>query len=146
MCVDMRRVNKEILCTCHITPTMEEIVSDLNAAVKFSKLDLKHGYHQLLLDEDSWYITTFTTHIGLWRYKRLNFGICCASKIFQNAIRETLGGIHILVYGNSLEEHNNNLKQVLSQLRKKGLTLNKKCAFSQYNLKYLGYIFTTGYG
>ena len=45
----------------------------------------------------------------------------------------------ILVYGKSPEEHDNNLKQVLSRLREKGLTLNKKkCAFSQDNL---GYIF-----
>ena len=37
----------------------------------------------------------------------------------------------------------NNMKQVLSQLRNKDLTLNKeKCAFSQENLKYLGYIFS----
>ena len=84
MCVDMRSANKAILRTRHITPTIEEIVSDLNGAVKFSKLDLNQGYHQLLLDEDSRYITTFTTHIGLWRYK---VGIFGASEIFQNAIR-----------------------------------------------------------
>ena len=69
MCVDMRSANKAILRTRHITPTIEEIVSDLNGAVKFSKLDINQGYHQLLLDEDSRYITTFTTHIGLWRCK-----------------------------------------------------------------------------
>ena len=120
-------------------------MSDVNGAVKFSKLDLNH---QLLLDEDSMYITTLTTHVGLWCYKRLNFGICCLSEIFQNAIRDPLGGIpgvlnvsdDILVYGKSPEEHDNNLKQVLSQLREKGLTLNKTtCTFSQDNLKHLGY-------
>ena len=136
MCVDMRSANKAILRTRHITPTIEEIVSDLKGAVEFSKLDLNHGYHQLLLDEDE-------DATGLWRYKSLNFGICCASEIFQNAIRETLGGIpgvlnvsdDILVYGKSPEEHDNNLKQVLSRLCEKGLTLNKKkCAFSQDNI------------
>ena len=151
MCVDMRSANKAILRTRHITPTIEEIVSDLNGAVKFSKLDLSQGYHQLMLDEDSRYITTFTTHMGLWRYKRLNFGMCCASEIFQNAIRETLGGISgvlnasddILVYGKSPEEHDKNLQQVLLRLREKGLTLNKKkCVFGRGNLKYLGYIFS----
>ena len=84
MCLNMRSANKAILLTRHITPTLKEIMSDLNGAVKFSKLDLNQGYHQLLLDEDSGYITTFTTHIGLWRYKHLNFGICCVSEIFQN--------------------------------------------------------------
>ena len=147
----MRSANKAILRTRHITLTIEEIVSDLNGAVKFSKVDLSQGYHQLMLDEDSRYITTFTTHMGLWRYKRLNFGMCCASEIFQNAIRETLGGISgvlnvsddILVYGKSPEQHDKNLQQVLLRLREKGLTLNKKkCVFGRDNLKYLGYIFS----
>ena len=41
------------------------------------------------------------------------------------------------------QKNYNNMKQVLSQLRDKDLTLNKeKCAFSQENLKYLGYIFS----
>ena len=71
--------------------------------------------------------------------------------IFHNAIRETLGEIpgvlniskDILVYGKSPEEHDDNLKQVLSRLPEKGLTFNKKkCTFSQDNLKYLIYIFS----
>ena len=33
----------------------------------FSKLDLAQAYHQLELHEDSRYITTFSTHIGLFR-------------------------------------------------------------------------------
>ena len=39
------------------------------------KIDLNNGYHQLVLHEESRYITTFTTHVGLRRYKRLMFGI-----------------------------------------------------------------------
>ena len=31
-------------------PTVEDIPQELNGAVKFSKLDLNHGYHQLELD------------------------------------------------------------------------------------------------
>ena len=118
MCVNMRSANKAILRVRHIMPTIEEIVSDLNGSIKFSKLDLNQGYHQLLLDKESRYITTFTTHIGLWRYKRLNFGICCASEIFQNAIRESLEGISgvlnvsddILVYGKTQETHDDSLQ------------------------------------
>ena len=62
-CVDMRSANKVILPTRHITLTNEEIMSDLNGAVKCPKLDLNQGYHQLLLDEDLRYIITFTTHV-----------------------------------------------------------------------------------
>jgi hypothetical protein len=40
----------------------------------FSHVDMKHGYHQIELNKNSRDITTFSTHVGLYRYKRLNFG------------------------------------------------------------------------
>ncbi|XP_064469901.1 uncharacterized protein K02A2.6-like [Ornithodoros turicata] len=59
----------------------------------FSKLDLNDGYHQLLLKEDCRHITTFATHMGLYRYKWLNFGINAAAELFQNTVRQVLAGI-----------------------------------------------------
>ena len=75
LCVDMRAPNKAILRTRHIIPTIEDLVVDLNGAKYFSKLDMNQGYHQLELAPESRYITTFSTHRGLYRYKRLNFGM-----------------------------------------------------------------------
>ena len=61
-------------------PTIEDLVAELNGATVFSKLDLLPGYHQLELEPESRNITTFSTHIGLRRYKRLVFGINAASE------------------------------------------------------------------
>lgn len=93
----------------YITPTVDDLIHDLNDlnAVCFTKLDLNAGYHQLELHPDSRYITTFTTHVGLWRYTRLNFGISSAAEVFQNTIQQVLHGIpnvrnmsdDIIVYG-----------------------------------------------
>ena len=69
------------------------MIGDLNGAKVFTKLDLNQGYNQLDLAPESRYITTFGTHMGSMRYKRLNFGISSAPEIFQNVIRETLEGI-----------------------------------------------------
>lgn len=77
LCVDMRRANTAIERERHITPTMDDVVHELNGATRFSKLDLRAGYQQLELHPDSRYITTFTTHLGLRCYKRLSFGIFC---------------------------------------------------------------------
>uniref|UniRef100_H2ZZ81 Gypsy retrotransposon integrase-like protein 1 n=1 Tax=Latimeria chalumnae TaxID=7897 RepID=H2ZZ81_LATCH len=151
VCVDMRQANMAIKRERHITPTINEIISDLNGAKVFSKLDLNQSYNQLELAPKSRYVTTFSTHVGLRRYKCLNFGISCAAEIFQNAIRETLSGLKgalsisddILVYGVSTEDHNTNLQDVLQRLREKGLTLNKqKCVFNKSNLEFFGYVFT----
>ena len=58
----------------------------------FSKLDLAQAYHQLELHEDSRYITTFSTHVGLFRYKRLNYGTNAAAEVFQYTLQQQLQG------------------------------------------------------
>lgn len=113
ICVDMRQANTAIQRERHLTPTMDDVIHELNGATIFSKLDLTSGYHQLELHPNSRYITTFTTHLGLRRYKRLNFGISSAAEVFQNTIHQTLQGIagvknlsdDIIVYGATQADH-----------------------------------------
>ena len=93
ICVDMRKPNQAILRERHQMSTVEELTSDLNGAKVFSKIDLTSGYHQLELTPESRSITTFSTHVGLFRYKRLNFGISSASEIFQETIRNIIQDI-----------------------------------------------------
>ena len=93
ICVDMRQANKAIKRERHVTPTVKEIIGDLNGAKVFGKLDLNQGYNQLDLAPESCYITTFSAHMGFMRYKRINFGISSAAEIFQNGVRETLEDI-----------------------------------------------------
>ena len=151
MCVDMRQANKAIQRERHITPTIKEVIGDLNGAKVFSKLDLNQGYNHLELASESRYITTFSTHVGLRRFKRLNFGVSSAAEIFQNAIRETLSGIEgainlsddILVYGRTQEDHDQALRKTFQRLREKGLTLHRnKYTFSKNSLEFFGYVFS----
>ena len=60
-----------------------------------SKLDLSHdqAYHQLELEEQSRYITTFSTHLGLYRYKSLNYGTNAAAEMFQYTLQTALQGL-----------------------------------------------------
>ncbi|CAC5425645.1 unnamed protein product [Mytilus coruscus] len=131
LCVDMREANKAIIRERHLLPTVEELIHDLNNASIFSKIDLRSGYHQLELDEPSRYITTFSTHIGLFRYKRLSFGISSASEIFQETIRS------------SQEEHDQALDDILQALQRNGLTVNKdKCEFNKNKVTFFGVVFS----
>ena len=83
LCIDMRMANRAIQRERHPTPTVDDLVDALNVATVFSKLDLRSGYHQLVLAQESRYITTFVTHEGLRRYTRLNFGTNSTCEIFQ---------------------------------------------------------------
>ncbi|CAI6367348.1 unnamed protein product [Macrosiphum euphorbiae] len=151
LCVDMRRPNAAIERVRHVTPTIDDIISAVNGSKVFSKLDLNEGYHQLELECASRSITTFSTHVGLRRYKRLNFGINSAAEVFQDEIRQVLVNIpnvmnvsdDILIYAKSQDEHDNILEKVLSRLQEKGLTLNyEKCLFSVKKLTFFGYQFS----
>ena len=150
LCVDMREANEAVMRECHLTPTIDDIIHDLNGNTIFSKLDLRSGYHQLELHPDSRYITTFSTHAGLWRYKRLNFGISSASEVFQNTIQIVLQGIpgvcnisdDIFVFSKP-EDHHKTLVAALRRLHDNGLTINlPKCEFYQTTIKFYGYIFS----
>ena len=96
LCVDMRVANKAIERERHITPTIDDLINDLNGATVFSKLDLNQGYHQLELAPESRYITTFSTHKSLRRYTRLPYGVSSAAEVFQTIIQRIL--VMILSY------------------------------------------------
>ena len=53
VCIDMRRANEAIVRERHPIPTLQEVIYDLNSATVFSKIDLKWGFHQIELEEDS---------------------------------------------------------------------------------------------
>ena len=147
VCVDMRQANQAIKRERHVTPTIKEIIADLNGAKVFSKLGLKQRYNQLELAPESRYITTFGTHLGLIRYKKLNFGISRAAEIFQNIIREAPEGIpgtlnisnDILVFGKTQSAHDHSFRR----LKERSLTLNKrKCEYSKNKVEFFGYTFS----
>ena len=71
LCVDMREVNIAIIRNYYPIPTLDEILYLVIGAKIFSKLDLAQGYHQIVLDEKSRDIRTFSTPQGLFQYKRL---------------------------------------------------------------------------
>ncbi|XP_038060004.1 uncharacterized protein K02A2.6-like [Patiria miniata] len=148
LCVDMRQANQAIKRERHPIPTVDEVLYKMNGSVVFSKLDLKYGFHQIELDEQSRDITTFVTHKGLYRYKRLMFGINAAPEMYQNVISQVIGvgeGVanisdDIVVYGKTQEEHDQRLDCVMRKLKERNLTLNKdKCEFGVHKITFMGH-------
>ena len=81
--LDMTDVNKHIKRARHTIPTLRELETRLNGAKFFSHLDMKDGYMQLELAEESRKLTTFYTHRGLECFKRQHFGVNSAAEIFN---------------------------------------------------------------
>ena len=147
ICADGREPNKAILRERHIAPTFEDVAYRVNGSKFFSKIDLNQGYHQVEIHPDSRYMLVFSTHRGLFRYKRLNFGVCCASEMFQNAISQILIDVpdqinisdDILVFGKTKQEHDDSVKRVIRRLAERGCTINaKKSEFGKSDLIFFG--------
>lgn len=150
--LDMTDPNKYIKRTRHAIPTLRELETRLNGAKYFSHLDMNDGYMKLTLAEESRKLTTFYTHRGLKRFKRLHFGVNSAAEIFNEEVRKVVAqepnavSIYddILVFGATPEEHDKALRHIFKLWREHGLTLSlKKSRFNLRAVKFFGKVFSS---
>ena len=130
-------------------PNTEKFFATLAGVLaSISKIDLSHAYQQVELDEYSQKYLTINTHKGLYRYKRLPFGVSSALGIFQRIMDQLLQGVKftvcrlddILISGGSPGEHLAILEDVFRRLQEHGIRLNPaKCIFFQSGLQFLGH-------
>ena len=152
VCLDPRDLNQAIKRQHYQLPTAEDILSQMAGAKYFSKLDASSGYWQLKLDDESSKLLAFHTPFGRYKFKRLPFGVNCASEIFQAEVPEILEGLEgcanaqddIVVWGDTKDNHDRRLKNVLSRIRFSGYKLNRsKCIFGSNQITYLGQLLTS---
>lgn len=83
VCLDPRNLNLAIQRPKNILiPTLEEISEKLCNKKYFTVLDLKEGFWQVVLDEESSNLCTFSSPFGLWKFNRLPFGLNMAPEYF----------------------------------------------------------------
>ena len=78
ICIDPMDLNKAIRRPKYQMPILEEVLPKLANAKIFSVLDAKDEFHQVKLNEQSSYLTTFWTPFGQYRYLRMPFRISSA--------------------------------------------------------------------
>lgn len=114
----------------------------------FILLDLKNGFNQLPLHENSRYLTTFVLFNQTYQYTRIPFGLKLGPKLFQRVIQEILADIKgvfvyiddILIYANNKEEHDEILKEVIKRLGDRNIQINlEKSNFNLEEISLLGY-------
>ncbi len=59
MCLDYRKVNKQLTTDIHPLPKLEELVEAVASNEYYATLDVKDAYYQVMLDEASRDLTTF---------------------------------------------------------------------------------------
>lgn len=149
--VDYRALNSATLKDRFPMPTIDELMDELGNASWFSKLDLRQGFHQILMAEHDTAKTIFRTHLGYYEYKVMSFGLCNTPSTFQSAMKELLKPfLHrfvivffddILVYSPCFADHLHHLEEVFDCLTQNHFYLKEsKCSFAQQRLEYLGHI------
>lgn len=142
MVIDYRKLNEVTVSDAYPLPNITEILDQLGGAKYFSTLDLASGFHQIPMDPKSKPKTAFSTPHGHFEFNRMPFGLRNAPATFQRVMDMILTGLQgielfvymddIVIYADSLEEHNRKLKVLLARLQNSGLTLQpQKCRFLQ---------------
>ena len=151
--IDFRKLNELTDQDAYPLPDIDDILSQLGNAKYFSALDLSSGFHQIPMDENSRKYTAFSTPQGHFHYNRMPFGLKNAPATFQRMMDTALRGLinnhcfvyldDIIIFGQSIEEHNKNLAIILQRLREVGLKVQPdKCEFLKPELEYLGHLVT----
>ena len=115
-CIDLQKLNSHTIKDVYSLPRIEESLDCLNGAKIFTSLDLKLGYWQVLMAEDSIPYTAFTVGpLGFYKCVRMPFGLTNAPATFQRLMESCLGDLHlqyciiylddILVSSKMLDEH-----------------------------------------
>ena len=151
-CIDLRKLNTHTVKDAQTLLRIEDSLDSLNGAVIFTSLDLKSGYWQVELDEESMPYTAFTVGpLGFYECLRMPFGFTNAPATFQRLMESCLGDLHlnwciiylddIIIYSKTPEEHIERLEGIFAKLQKAGLTLKpSKCEFLKSRITYLGHI------
>ena len=119
-------INPNLIPESYTLPRIDDIFANLGRGEKFTKIDLTQAYLQCELDEESKKLTTINTHLGLFVYNRLVFGITSSPAIFQRIMDTVLAGLNnvqcnqddIVITGETNEAHLCNINAVLDILNK----------------------------
>jgi hypothetical protein len=155
LCIDYRPVNKRSFVAKHEMPRIDWIFAQLGQAKVFTTIDLSQGYHQIRMRDSDKDKTAFVTQKGMFRYKRMPFGLAGSGFTFQRAIDDLLDGAaysyamafidDIVVFSPDYESHAQHLDDIFRRLTDAGFTINpEKVNIAQREVQLLGHIVKEG--
>uniref|UniRef100_A0A8C5WE77 ribonuclease H n=1 Tax=Leptobrachium leishanense TaxID=445787 RepID=A0A8C5WE77_9ANUR len=151
LCIDYRTLNQRTIPDQYATPRIADALQCLSGAKWFSVLDLRSGYHQIPMHPEDKEKTAFICPLGFFEFNRMPQGLMGAPATFQRLMEKTVGDMNlievlvylddIIVFGKTLEEHEQRLEKVLKRLHEEGLKLSlEKCQFCLPSVTYLGHV------
>jgi len=149
---DYCRLNEAMIKNKYSLSLIQELINKVRGARYFTKLDIRWGYNNVRIREGDEWKAAFQTNQGLFEPLVMYFGMCNSPVTFQlmmdTLFRELImtGKIviymdDILIFTQTMEEHQDIVRRVLQILADNKLSLHpKKCKFHQTKVNYLGVI------
>ena len=149
---DYRYLNTGTVKNEYPLPLVSELVDKLKGARVFSKMDVRWGYNNIRIKEGDEWKAAFKTNQGLFEPTVMFFGLMNSPATFQAMMNEIFRDLiddgkvvvymdDILVFTNTLDEHQQIVRQVLQRLQDHDLFLKpEKCEFERDSIEYLGLV------
>ena len=159
VCIDYRDLNAISEADAYPLPKIDELFSKLAKARKFTKMDLKSGFHQIPMDEKSKHLTAFRVGqpIGgcsLFEWNMMPMGLSTAPATFQRWMEESTRGLEdiilvylddVLVFSETAERHREDVCRVLQRFQELKMRAKlSKCEFEKDEIQFLGHVITQG--
>jgi hypothetical protein len=147
---DFRLLNAQTVKNKYPLPRADQLFDKMAKAKYFSKIDLRTGFYQILIGLADRHKTAFVTSQGLFEYNVLPMGLCNSPGVFMALMNDTFREYldkfvlvfldDIIVYSDTLEEHERHLRAALQKLREKRLYAKlSKSTLCRTEVEFLGH-------
>ncbi|GJY97315.1 putative reverse transcriptase domain-containing protein [Tanacetum coccineum] len=124
ICIDYRELNKLTIKNRYPLHRIDDLFNQLQGLWYFSKIDLRSGYHQLIVHEEDIPKTAFRMRYGHFEFTVMPFGLTNAPAMFMDLMNRVCRPYldkfvivfidDLLIYSKSKEEHEAYLKHVVN--------------------------------
>ncbi|GKA28470.1 putative reverse transcriptase domain-containing protein [Tanacetum coccineum] len=151
MCIDYRQLNKLTVKNRYPLPKIDDLFDQLQGSSVYSKIDLRSGYHQLIVREEDIPKTGFMTRYGHYEFQVMPFGLTNAPAVFMDLMNRVCKPYldkfiivfidDILICSNNKKEHEEYFKAILELLKTEELYAKfSKGEFWIPKVQFLGHV------
>ena len=148
---DYRQLNSNTIPDNYPLPKIDDILADCGKGKIWSTIDMTDSFFQTRIHPDDIHKIAITTPLGSYEWLVMQMGLCNSPPIHQRRImtvlRKYIGKIchvymdDIIIWSQSLEEHERHVRLILQALQDNGLHINKnKTHLFQYETSFLGHV------
>jgi hypothetical protein len=150
LCIDYRELNDQTIKNRCPIPNIAEMRDRVKGAEIFTKVDLRDGYYNVRVHEDSIPKTAFRTRFGLFEFLVLPFGLTNAPAVFNALMNRIFGDLldvyvvsyidDLIIFSKNENDHKQHLAEVFRRLKANALHLKlSKCHLFQKKVEFCGH-------